>query len=229
MSKTSSKKCSIQNRSICNWTVNRAMVFVQRFQEMFGQECKSNSMIQVSRENGMVRLTERLDDLFRVVSSVPVPETTVVERHESSKLPLHHRISCCLNWQSQYKSMRLRYLISGRKTSTRSPHSPSLIGPPIPSETFPPKVRKYLHLRGDPRDKLVRSRTSMRSRYRKGTRARGKPAKSLVSAAIRQRTSRWSLARVVSDGSICLVPGKSGMRLEHDLSKVSIFLMRICL
>jgi hypothetical protein len=206
--KTSSKKCSIQNRSRCNWTVNRAMVFVQRLQKRFGQECKSNSMIQVSRENEMVRLTERLDDLFRVVSSVPVPETTVVERHESSKLPLHHRISCCLTWQPQYKSMRLRYLIPGRKTSTRSPHFPSLIGSPIPSETSPPKIRRYLHLRGDPRDNLVRSRTSMRSRYRKGVRARGKPAKSLVSAAIRQRTSRWSPARVASGGFICLVPGE---------------------
>jgi hypothetical protein len=208
MSKTSSKKCSIQNRSICNWTVNRAMVFVQRFQKMFGQECKSNSMIQVSRENGMVRLTERLDDLFRVVSSAPVPETTVVERHESSKLPQHHRISCCLTWQSQYKSMRSRSQINGRKTSTPSPHSPSLIGSPIRSETFPPKVRKYLHLRGDPLDNLVRSRTLMRSRDRKGARARGKPAKSLVSAAIRQRTSRWSRARAASGGSICLVPGE---------------------
>lgn len=209
MSKTSSKKCSIQNRSICNWTVNRAMVFVQRFQKMFDQECKSNSMIQVSREHGMVRLTERLDDLFRVVSSVLVPESTVVERHESSKLPLYHRISCCLTWQSQYKSMRLRYLIPGRKTSTRSPHSPSLIGSPIRSEMSPPKVRKYLHLRGDLRDKLSRLRTTMRSSNREGARARSKPAKNLVSAAIRQRTSQWSLARVVSDGSICLVLGES--------------------
>jgi hypothetical protein len=119
--------------------------------------------------------------------------------------------------------MRLRSPINGRKISTPSPHSPSLIGSPIPSETFPPKVRKYLYLRGDPRDNLVRSRTSMRSRDRKGARARGKPAKSLVSAAIRQRTSLWSLARVASDGSICLVPGESCNGVKYDLLKAKHF------
>jgi hypothetical protein len=154
------------------------------------------------------------DACFKTVSSAPMPEVPVFEQPESSTSMPHYRDGHRLTYKIQYKSTPKHLWTNGTRISIRSPHSHSLNTLSRSPKMSSPTVRRCFHLKGDPRDNLVRPRRPTKTRCRKVRRTRKNPPRRRASVVMQPRTSQWWGVRAANAGSICLVPGDSTRRVS---------------